>query len=925
MKILLVDLFLILKKYKFFKKFLIKVYSRGNRKLLSQLKLLHSVKSVYLVSDVDSKNFEYAISDLDYCIILKDNSDLLKIETIFKKLSGIYPFIKDYDAYVEKDFNFQLVYRGGKFSSFSSWKRVLGDDFIGGSYFYHPFKLYLDQINEVYSLIIWLFENRKLNRSLYRKAVLKRTLKKIVYCFHWMREPEAFSRPSTTEFSDLELRLITSVYDSRFDSLWIEYLNTLDFIPVYLSCLTEEFFWPEKNYKTKITNKGKRFEVGKYNFTTYTDTNAILITEELFDSFFRFGCIDVDTNFIVSRNLKNSIFGLLMEVKGVSRILDGENSSEYKLDRENLSERCLTYLGWVKTSYEKPYPFFNKNVFISVNWGYDPKRQKAFLKSSKENVSQKGEYHRLHLDLGDNIKSLEFMKMFKINYVSIDMQPHHTGLWHKEALYNWGVDFCFGSSKYIFSDAEVYSEDDAWLKKIYEKLDENDFVHGFRSVKDTVDKSYNDFSWTYKYLKGVKSYSSPGLVWGCTARLLKRINGINDIYPDGSNDGAFLEELTGSEMGSVKKFDWYNDNLRNFNEKTEISYVDVDVIHVNHGESRDYVNRGMMLDLAADKLSEIYVKDELGIYKYRDYYSKKNELIQLKNDFINFEPEAFLGKVDYLIEQNLIKIPKNFSLKIGEYENSFYSVKNGLAVVYETKDGYCLSMSRNTTEDTTVKIRIYEGDIYQTEHVYLRYEIISKNDYVKTSVEYDWWTQFGANDINEMVFKNREKKMCEHIVFGYKYKENIHFCLNISKVSPSEKIYIKKIAEDRISSFHSWTFEKELSFEYKNIKFEKNAIVLPVDFASLPIGWGCFELSFDGIIDQKIRTTLVSGNLGKSVAPTRVFDNCNEKYQKVLFYKTQFLIDPQIWIKFLDSKKVSSGFNSLKVKIFKRTNLNSNQ
>jgi hypothetical protein len=919
---------------KILRKILLKYYSVGLKSIHKDLENISEVETLYLKGSINTTDFEPGVSDLDFIVISTNSIDKSLIKKIFRSKSRFFPFIKDYDLYSKEEFSYLTSFGGVKFLNNSKWKLLFGKELRVKQYVYFPYKFLADQLSELYFLLVWLSENlEKLNNipSLYRKKNIARTVKKIVIIVKWIENPLSFEKPLLNNLSSIEVDLVNSILLNK-TGLGIaidvyKYLSSKVVFDQIYSFLPFDYDWLEENfeiidnnyYKKYISGSSHNFVVPKNKSMEFNiDLNDILLPESLFQLFHKLGCIEKEVLLLNASSNSTNLIGLfsLAQFYGQS---DSDQGIPDQLPSKNELQKNI--LDRYELSFSKPINFLNKTTFVSVSWGFQRERYIAMLKAKKKLSSQNGSFEFLHVFLDiKNQLTQTYMQFMDSNVLTIKGDLENSNLWHKEALYNLSALFCFSSKNFIFADADVYSDNSKWLLGIESLLDDGyDFVHGFSNVVDTIDSNYRFDSWTKKYLEGETSHVAPGLVWGIKNSTLKEIEFLPDSLPDGSCDGAFIQEMTGTEMGFVNNFKWYRSKIRKHSRKFKVTYVPVEVTHINHGVSRDYDNRGVLLDLVNFNFLDVYRKDSFGVYKWTTNDPKMKSALLLKNLYYKLKPERFLALIDELIALNYLEVPSTFNFIAEDNINNVLSTTDGISILYKYKnDGsYRILTSAKNSKNSKIRLRFGGTFMMDNEYIHYKFEIFNNGDFFKGSINYNWWTLFGSNDLNYKFFKNSVKQTIELVPSSWENNIPLFVDLDVTKASPGNQYYVNKTQQEHVSMYHAWDGIDEFVVTKDEIETQSNSALIELRRnVTTKNGWFRVEYFFDDTKDQGIKVSIVAGSKSVPITATRKLENCNVPFKRIIFYKNHYTSDIKLFLKFIDSKNVD--FGSLRVVIYTR-------
>ena len=794
-------------------------------------------------------------------------------------------------------------------------------------------KFFVEQVHELFFYIEWLisnYEKYQSKQSLYRKEVLKRSIQKIIKVGEWIRESNSFT-PSQ-KLSTLELNVEKIENDIILNNSLKEvsiYLNSIDTLVYYDNLLPREFSWFESNEVVEYQDDcNDLVSIGKYSFIRGeiqddTRKDKILFSPQLSSLFIKLGCFHFDHLVNFSINTQSRLCGTMIKLFIHSLLIEGNKSILLKETFAQAEELSKMLNLSINLFSEKPFDLKNKSIFITVNWGHDDRRFRAFKTAVKKMKDQSYKFDWFHFDLlfeEDRVES-EFPK--DIQRIILKGNRSNQKLWLKENLYNFAAHYTFGAKNYIFSDADVYSENKDWIKILVAKLDseEFDFIHGFKKVTDTEDHNYAYESWTKKYLEEIESFTAPGLVWAIPRKTYILLEFIPDIFPDGSNDGALIQELTNKKMGGITKFDWYSSRIRTFKQDFKITYCDVDVVHVNHGVSRDYINRVTLLDLVKVPFEQMYAKNELGIYQWSENEDYQVAL-GLSQSYFELDSKSFISLIDTLVKKDIIKIPKEM-IFWSEYPSKHYlDVKNGIAFLYPIGNDRYKVVTSSLNKKPIIKFRWATESMMDNEHLYIKFN--AKKDpktHFDISVNYNWWRLAGSNNLyDKKYFTNLIEQPLAICASSWADHAITFIDIESLNVEAGASFELEKQSEERINIFHSWKYLEEVISSYDELKIVKNSFDIPLSKDLLnKKGWFRIDIKFKDIEKIPLKITVVNGLKSIPITTTRLFDDSTCDYLRILFYRNVYMNDLKLRVK-LDIKK-EVKFNEVKMILNERKKL----
>lgn len=916
MKEQFVSLLLVLNKISFISYLLLKTYQVIENYTSKKISKLQGVRSVYIKGSYATKSLEPGVSDIDYVVIVENESNKEGIEIFFKKMNILFPFIGDVDTYLEGELGLLLKYGSNKYRDHSKWLHKSGIDCRKDEYVYYPLKFFIEQVHELFFYLEWIlinFEKFSKRQSLYRKRTIDRGILKFVNTILWIKDSTEFKmtlKPQE-EVESIHKKIVEDIFQNNSLHSLSLFIAKSDVLNYYLSLLPREFAWFEKNQTEEyLDNCHVLVSIGKFKYIRgdiqkNTRKDLLVLTNEHAELLTQVGCFHFDVLFNFAKNSKQRLCGSMIKLFAYTKILEGRDSELFDGDVGNIKLLDDQITNRIKTDVLSPYDLKNKTVFITANWGSNKRRFWSLEKTAQEFKKQSVSLPWFHFDM--NFDSTDFRSHPDfINHIKIYGKEENRGLWLKECLFNFGAHYCFGAKNYIFSDADVYSNDTHWLEDIEHKMNsENfDFVHGFSKVTDTVDKDYSYFSWTRNFLEENLSFEAPGLVWGIPRKTYILLEFLPDIFPDGSNDGALIQELTNIEMGVTAKYDWYSTRIRSFPKEFNITYSNIDVIHINHGVSRDYVNRGALLDLVKVPFEDMYKKDYVGLYTWN-----KNEdykvAIDLSNKYFQLDSNDFILLVNELIEKNIIKIPKKMIFWSEYPHDNYLEIQNGVGFLYKTGVNKYKIVTSKYNYKSKIKLRWGGYYMMDNEHLYLKF-LVKKNpvDYFDISVNYNWWRLAGSNNTyDQKFFRNLIEQPLAICASSWEDHAITFIDIETDNYTPGSSYEIAKIEEERINFYHAWDKIEELTIPFNDLSLIKNAFDIPLSEELLnKNGWFRINVKLNEIEKIPLKITVVAGTKGVPVTTTRLFDDSQADYLRIIFHKNIYMNNLRLRVK-LDIRK----------------------
>jgi hypothetical protein len=274
---------------------------------------------------------------------------------------------------------------------------------------------------------------------------------------------------------------------------------------------------------------------------------------------------------------------------------------------------------------------------VLVSWGKDAKRLEAAGDCLNQLVAQKLPVKIVLMEMLQRAERSSFprleSKLPNTRQLSVVAKRENMGLWQKEALINLAVAHV-DTPHVILMDMDVYSEDPYWLQRIREKLDigEDMLVQGFSECHDTLEPAKHSFRSCV--IHEGKLMTNPGLVWGLHLTTFKRNAGLNPFLIYGGGDGFMVAEYSGRLKPYMTRSPVLKDIVRkNLPVRCELDYVDVPVLHINHGGvgSRNYAARHHMVNYFRP-MNAIVEVDSHGLLRWRKPGSPEAEMVARRGE-----------------------------------------------------------------------------------------------------------------------------------------------------------------------------------------------------------------------------------------------------------------------------------------------------
>jgi hypothetical protein len=293
-------------------------------------------------------------------------------------------------------------------------------------------------------------------------------------------------------------------------------------------------------------------------------------------------------------------------------------------------------------------------AIITCVFGDDEVRINATTSALRETKNQIGKYKRLFMELlfddrKTNYPILETIP--EITHITIRGNESNKALMQKESLYNLAVQYVKDCKYLIFVDSEMYSEDHLWFWKIREKLRKNPekIIQGFCEMEDTVEEYYK-----FKSIATLSSnekdkvkilYHPPGGCWSMTKEFFDKIGGWNPWGIRGCGDAIFLLEVLNVDFvcREMIPYDYIYDLARDIKEKVSMDFVDVKIIHINHGGQEYNWSRKSVEKFRL--LKDFVEIDEKGLLKWKDKnFFLKNVLLNKNRMMDEYSTEKIIEK-----------------------------------------------------------------------------------------------------------------------------------------------------------------------------------------------------------------------------------------------------------------------------------------
>lgn len=587
-----------------------------------------------------NKNVKFLISDIDLLIVTKYKN---KISSFFERLN-LLPFLHfDVDIYDREEISFLLKFGSLKFYRFN-YHFIKGK--LDQDYYFYPLKFHIDILHSIFQSFEWINKIANTNTLFRRKRIL-RLIDKI-------NKDLVLLNCKPISHNHVFHSILRDLSNSLKECQGINKIHNLDI------SIVENIF--EKDNLISFDNLNWIKVDGEYHSGHY-----LVLDEYLFEVFKKSGCFSLDYLFRFDLNSRNRLGAKFLELSGLGYYITGKNSWVIEVERKLTRDSLLksSYLDSIYSLVVDNFPkvsdclsLLNRNVYINVFWGNDSKRQEVLKRARNKIKKQNGDF--LHFTLNLSFQDSPSFEIIDDQLLmTIKGNPNNYDLWHKEALFNIAGFFLWGADTLIFADSDIYSHDKDWLNKIIDKTSNYDFVQGFSNVIDTVDEGYNAQSWVKKYLEGESYFRAPGLIWGMKFAVFNKIDGLPDDFPEGSGDGALVRELTGEKLSFIDYYPWFTNNLRNYVNQFTLNYVDVEVVHINHGRARDYVNRSIFLNLVDIDFKKVIDKDDFGLLSWKTDNHYLTAPFKLKDYIFEYSKDKFLFLIKELYQKGILRYLEN--------------------------------------------------------------------------------------------------------------------------------------------------------------------------------------------------------------------------------------------------------------------------
>lgn len=819
---------------------------------------------IYIKGSFGKEHFKLGISDIDV-VFVGNKSHFQQARKIISNISKIFPQIADIDCFEKKQFCSIVKYSDLRFKSFKSWYVLSERNFNLSDvedYLFFPLKYKIDQFSELFFQFEWFYKNLKKSSS-YNCKNQRRILSKINKVLTWIEED------STDDYNFYENKNITlnevlkRIENSSYLKKILEKLRDHN--------IEGNNFFNKKDNVVIYGNRTialKSFHEKKFDLT---------IPQNLYEIFLSLGILNLDSLVHNILNIENSSIKLALSLRLYGQVLLGLESKLLKEDLLSEIEHLLFQYDFKFSGNTKD--LFNSKQFITVNWGEDSLRKKSMLKARNLNKKQQGNHASFHIDFNS-----KFEKDEKNNILFIKLNKKNEKLWHKESFFNFAAGYLFFTKSFIFSDNDIYSDDESWLNKSFEKIEKapDVFIQCFSKVEDKSLSNYNFDSWVKSYLSKKISFDAPGLVWGMSRQLYLKIDGLQDDLIDGSNDGLLMQELTGFKMGRSSSFEWFKNSFRG-HKKIPVDYVDINLTHIYHGNQRNYINRLEYLSYFRHYFSEVYSKNLFGIYE-----ASNLEALNVLNKLCKGELDK-ISKEDFYL---FLKNPKYTKIVLKE---GFVECFNSFVVIEEKEK--CIRVeNRKSDSNAYIKYTPFFYKVFLEEIVRFTYKV--EGDWKNSFSEVKFNNYSDGSSQNYYVNNSTNSHYLSHTFSAW---EDGVLSPEITLEIPADKeVKIREVERESIHSSHAWSDIKNTSF-----KFEESTSYPLVDKGVMPSGWYRIEIDLD--FEKEILVN-VKNTYGSNLSINRTYKKSDQSIAYIFYYDEN---GEEMNLHLSTQEKLSGSFNVL--------------
>ncbi|MFC1680794.1 hypothetical protein ACFL1S_03245 [Pseudomonadota bacterium] len=269
---------------------------------------------------------------------------------------------------------------------------------------------------------------------------------------------------------------------------------------------------------------------------------------------------------------------------------------------------------------------------ICTSFGDDPVRIRANMEGMRNQLAQDlyCDYFLIEAVPENGVSAYPQDFLSLLNHVPVPSTSRSDELFQKESLMNVGWKTALKRHAYdyfIFTDADIYSDQSDWFRKIRGRLRLNPSraVQGFRLVRDTLDPNlrYSSLASVHVLKYQTDLTLNPGMCWATHRRVLEMGNGFNADCIVCSGDSAFVSEYMNWENfqydSFLYQFNWFHEIERKLPFRVEIDCVPVDILHVHHGYVKDRNYNGVCYALdGLPPIDQLVCRDANGLLVWKD-------------------------------------------------------------------------------------------------------------------------------------------------------------------------------------------------------------------------------------------------------------------------------------------------------------------
>lgn len=279
----------------------------------------------------------------------------------------------------------------------------------------------------------------------------------------------------------------------------------------------------------------------------------------------------------------------------------------------------------------------NNLAIISCHWN------PASFRSLRKNWHT---WRKSVTDLGVPVVSVELSyddQFHTDSEIKLSADPSRCVLWQKEALLNIALrSLPADVDRFVWADADILFDDQDWLQKVDEALDEYPIVQCFREVRLLDKRGKIEGVYPGSVVSKDMEYfgrSKPGYIWAARREIFP--DGFYPKYIGGGADVGFLLAGMGAFRSSWAKRQgvslrrhWLLWSAGFYGQiRGRIGYVDATITHLYHGSQADrrYYERDRKLaELDYDPATDVEIMEN-GILQWTDAASQ--ELIESSRQY----------------------------------------------------------------------------------------------------------------------------------------------------------------------------------------------------------------------------------------------------------------------------------------------------